>query len=58
MSEITSARGRIREAIIDTMDPGEMRELVSKVEAAAESGFDVDETAFEEYVGEVLGGRS
>lgn len=51
---VTSPRGRIRAEVIDNMSMPELRELVSRVEEAIESGHIVDEDTLEEYVGEVI----
>jgi hypothetical protein len=58
MSELNgSTRARIRQTVIDGMDENEIRELVVKIHSAVDSGFDVVESNFEEYVGEVLTAR-
>lgn len=57
MSELTTARARIREAMVNTMDHVETRELVGKIESAVDAGYKVDEETLEEYVGEIIGAR-
>lgn len=49
-----SMRARIRQTVIDGMSESEVRELVVKIHSAVDSGYDVDESTFEEHVGEVL----
>lgn len=57
MSQLNTARAQIREAMIDTMDPSEIRDLVGKIESFVDGGYRLDEEALEEYVAEVIGGR-
>lgn len=57
MSNIVTARGQIRESVINSMDKTELRLLVAKIEDAIESENDVDANLLEEYVSEVLAAR-
>ncbi len=52
-----SARAAIRAEVIDKMTDVERRELIGKAEDAIDNGYVVGEDLFEEYVGEILGGR-
>jgi len=57
MSELQTARARIREAMIDTMDESELRSLVGKTEAAIDGGWKIDEETLEEHIGEIISTR-
>lgn len=52
-----STRTRIRQVVIDGMEPQEVRELVLKMQMAFEGNYKIDEELFEEYVGEVISAR-
>lgn len=58
MSNIVTARGQIRESVINSMDKSELRLLVAKVEEAIENGNKTDEYLLEAYISEVLAERN
>lgn len=54
---MSSARTAIRSEVIDKMTDTERRELIAKIESSLDSGYEIEEAVFEEYVGEILWGR-